>query len=133
MSLVFARVILVFMLAPFSSYIVWAGYSLTWYWGKQPGTEPWLSAVALTSATVIIYLPMAVVVLGLWVYWTRKAVNTFPRLIISGLVCGGLVGFAFARHYGPLQLYLGLSVGAVVGITLALGTRWVQRHPARGA
>jgi len=124
---------LVFMLAPFSSYIVWAVYALTWYWGEQPGTEPWLSSVALTSATVIIYPPMAVVVLGLWVYWTRKAVNTFPRLIISGLVCGGLAGLAFARHYGALLLYLGLSVGAIVGMTLALGTRWVQRHPARGA
>lgn len=133
MSLEFARVMLVFMLAPFSSYIVWAVYALTWYWGKQPGTEPWVSSAVLTSATVIIYLPMAVVVLGLWVYWTRKAVNTFPRLIISGLVCGGLAGLAFARHYGALLLYLGLSVGAIVGITLALGTWWVQRHPARGA
>ncbi|MFY2996293.1 hypothetical protein ACOTH8_23490 [Achromobacter xylosoxidans] len=133
MSIDFARAVLVFLLAPFSSYVVWAGYSLMWYWDKQPGTEPALSALFMTCVTAIIYLPLAVVVLGLWVYWTGKGVNTFPRLIISGLVCGGLVGLAFARLYGAVVLYLGLSVGAIIGITLALGTRWVQRQLARGA
>ncbi|CUR82605.1 hypothetical protein [Achromobacter xylosoxidans] len=130
MSTDFARAILVFLLAPFSSYIVWVGYSLMWYWDKQPGTEPWLSALFMTCVTAFIYLPLAVVVFGLWVYWTGKAVNTLPRLIISGLVCGGLVGLAFARLYGVVVLFQGLSVGAIVGTTLALGTRRVQRQYA---
>lgn len=133
MSLEFARVVLVFMLAPLSSYLFWVGLGLTQVSHDQPIWEPWIVAITMTSATVILYIPLAVVVLGLWVYWTRKAVDTFPRLIVSGVVCGGLVGLAFAIHKGPLVLLWGLSVGAIVGVTLALGTRCAQRRPARGA
>lgn len=129
MSLEFARVLLVFILAPLSSYIFWVGLGMSQATHDQPFTEPWLAAIVMMAATFVLYIPLGIVVLGLWVYWTRKAVNTFPRLVLSGLVCGGLVGLAFASHSGVLLLFWGLCVGAIVGVTLALGTRWVQRHP----
>ncbi len=129
MSLEFARVLLVFMLAPLSSYIFWVGLGLSQATHDQAFSVPWLAAIGMMAATCILYIPLAVVVLVLWVYWKRKAVNTFPRLVFSGLICGGLVGLAFARHHGALLLFWGLCVGVIVGITLALGTRWVERHP----
>lgn len=124
----FFRYFLVFALAPLTSYVYWVGLqSVGIMSGKATGL-PFGAALAPTFMTYVYYVPLAFVVVALYGRWQAKSLDTFPRLIVVGLVFGALIGLQFARGPGwEIMVMSGLIVGALIGTALALGTRWIQR------